>query len=135
MPENPMPDGQPPQEHAPGEPDLQVPAAESEPVRTRGVGWIIMPALLGGLLGAMIGLAQASGPAPKGVAAAAGERLVQGGVGGAVVGLIAGGAFGLLVWVVFPYKGRNPHAPQPEGEEKATKEPEGAPEGTEEHGC
>ena len=46
-------------------------------------------------------------------------------------GLIAGGVIGLLVWVVFPYKGRNPHAPQPEGEQKQAEQ---APEGVEEHG-
>jgi hypothetical protein len=128
MAESHLPEDQFPQEHAPEEPDLQVSAAESEPVETRGVGWIIVPALLGVLIGGLIGLAQALGPAPKGVVADARERLLAGGLGGALIGLILGGGFGLLVWVVFPYKGRNPHAPQPE-EKK-----ERAPEGMEEHG-
>ena len=130
MPENDIPEDQFPQEHAPEEPDLQVSAAESEPIETRGVGWIIVPALFGVLIGAVIGLVQAMGPAPKGVVGDARERLLQGGFWGALIGLIFGGGFGLLVWVVFPYKGRNPHAPQPE--EK--KEAEGPPEGTEERG-
>jgi hypothetical protein len=129
MPESHLPEDSFPQEQAPEEPDLQVSAAESEPVQTRGVGWIIVPALIGVLVGAVIGLAQALGPAPKGVVAGARERLLEGGLGGALIGLIAGGGFGLLVWVLFPYKGRNPHAPQPEGEKA-----ERAPEEMEEHG-
>jgi hypothetical protein len=130
MPENHFPEDLFPQEHIPEEPDLQVSAAESEPVQTRGIGWIIVPALLGVLVGALIGLAQALGPAPKGVVADARTRLLEGGLGGAVIGLMIGCGFGLLVWVVFPYKGRNPHAPQQQEEKKE----ERAPEGTEEHG-
>jgi hypothetical protein len=129
MPENHFPEDPFPQEHIPEEPDQQVSAAESEPVQTRGIGWIIVPALLGVLVGALIGLAQALGPAPKGVVADARTRLLEGGLGGAVIGLMIGGGFGLLVWVVFPYKGRNPHAPPPE-----EKKEQPASEGTEEHG-
>jgi hypothetical protein len=129
-PEDARPDDPFPEEHSLEEPDQNESAAESEPVETRGVGWIIVPAFIGAVIGALIGLVQATGPAPKGEVAATSERLLMGGWVGAAVGLIAGGVVGLLIWIAFPYKGRNPHAPQPEGE---TKKAEGAPEATDEH--
>ncbi|MCC6418933.1 MAG: hypothetical protein IT429_11920 [Gemmataceae bacterium] len=45
---------------------------------------------------------------------AASSSAAAGALEGAVVGAIAGGLLGLLIWIVFPYKGRNPHAVQPE---------------------
>jgi hypothetical protein len=39
----------------------------------------------------------------------------------ALVGAIAGGAIGVVIWVVFPYKNRNPHAPQEEPAEDSTR--------------
>ena len=118
MPDTPIPEDALPE--GPEVDELDPPATETEPpaVETRGARWLIVPAVLGVLLGAVIGLVQATRPAPPG---AAQELLLAGAVQGAVMGLIAGGVFGLLVWVLFPYKGGNPHAPQegkvePEGE-------------------
>jgi hypothetical protein len=103
-----------PEDQVPEEPDLEPQEPEPEPVETRGLGWLIMPTLLGGLLGGIIGLIGTTGPHPKLPAEVARQLWWQGALGGVVIGLIAGGALGLLVWVVFPYKSRNPHAPRPE---------------------
>ena len=89
-----------PEEPVEDEPDLQPYTAEAVPAETRGIAWVIVPALLGALLGAGIGMVQATALVPQGMAA----------LQGAIVGLLAGGVCGLLVWVVFPYKSHNPHA-------------------------
>jgi hypothetical protein len=122
---NPVP---PPAKQVVEEPDLQLPS-EDEPVETRGFGWVIVPALLGTVLGALIGLVQATNPDPvQGKAVkVTGDLLLAGALTWGTVGLIAGAVFGLFVWVIFPYKGRNPHAFDPEEEHR---EAEALPEET-----
>jgi hypothetical protein len=114
-------------DQGPGEPNPQPPVDE-EPVETRGIGWIIVPALLGALVGAVIGLVQATSPGQAKAAGSARELLLSGVLEWGPVGLIAGGAYGLLVWVFFPYKGRNPHAPGPEEEHKEAGTPPDKPD-------
>jgi hypothetical protein len=125
MADTPNPEDRIPQEPVAEEPDLHPTDAEPPAVETRGIRWLIVPALLGLVLGALIGLVQATGPGPKGETR---ELLLASAVQGAVVGLIAGGVFGLLVWVLFPYKGHNPHAPRTEEGAKNTATPERAEE-------
>jgi hypothetical protein len=125
MAETPIPEDRIPQEPAAEEPDLHPADAEPPAVETRGIRWLIVPALLGLVLGAVIGLVQATGPGPRGEPR---DLLLTGTMQGAVVGLIAGGVFGLLVWVLFPYKGHNPHAPRTEESAKDTAAPERAEE-------
>jgi hypothetical protein len=123
MTENILPEDRLPQHAVPEEPDREPQEPEPEPVETRGIGWLIVPTLLGGLVGAVIGLAQATVPhagQPR-------QPLWEEALGGAVIGLVAGGVFGLLVWVVFPYKGRNPHAPPPPEEKPAPIEDQFSP--------
>src|SRR5262245_35409118 len=106
------------------EPDLQ-PPPEDEPVETRGLGWVIVPVVLGTLLGALVGLVQATNPDPvQGkVANVTGELLLAGAVTGGIIGLFAGAGLGLFIWVFFPYKGRNPHAFDPEEEHREAEAP------------
>jgi hypothetical protein len=106
MSENHLPEDPLAEDETPEEPDLRA-EPEPEPVETRGLGWLIVPPLVGGLIGLLVGLAKGGGAKPE-----PGEVPPQQFY--PIVGLIAGGIFGLFVWVMFPYKGRNPHAPPPE---------------------
>ncbi len=108
----------------PDELDRELQEPEPEPVETIGIGWLIVPTVVCGLLGALTGWIRAFGPHPGHSAEQVRQLLWAGALQGAVVGLIAGGVFGLLVWVLFPYKGRNPHAPRPE---EKTDQAEAAP--------
>jgi hypothetical protein len=114
-------------ERSPQEPlpeDVPAPegAAPDEPVETRGIRWIIVPALIAALLGAVIGMLHVANlrPVPR---ADPQPTVAVGAATGATIGAIAGGVFGLIVWVVFPYKNRNPHSAAPEpGEEHKSAE-------------
>ena len=114
--DQPEPDGH--EGEQPAEAPAEQPAAE-EPIETRGIGWVIVPALVLGALGAGIGMLHVANlrPAPGGERWTVGMGAAQ----GAIIGLIIGAVFGLIVWVMFPYKGRNPHA--------VPKEPEDGEEG------
>ncbi len=80
-----------------------------EPVEVRGLGWLIVPTLVAALLGAVIGMLHVANlrTFPRGGPQ---QTVAMGAVTGAIIGALAGGVFGLIVWVVFPYKNRNPHA-------------------------
>ncbi|MCI0462982.1 MAG: hypothetical protein L0Z62_39045 [Gemmataceae bacterium] len=107
FPQEPLPEDVPPPEGA----------VPDEPVEARGIRWIIVPALVAALVGAVIGMLHVANL--RAVAGAPPQPAVPiGAVTGAIVGTIVGGVFGLIVWVAFPYKNRNPHsAPREPGEE------------------
>jgi hypothetical protein len=90
--------------------DAPVPLEETaaEAVReTRGLGWIIMPALLGLVLGALgdaVLLKHSILPDLWGDERTMWAMLADGGS----VGVIVGGIIGTLIWTFFPYKGSTP---------------------------
>src|SRR4051794_17009717 len=91
-------------------------------VRTREVGWILLPALAGLLLGEVVGAASYA-------KAWGGERIqdvlsvplgiaLLGGAAGAVLGALAGA----VIWALFPYRRSPPANPRPEGESAPVRE-------------
>lgn len=81
----------------------------AEPAPVRGLWYAIVPALLGLLIGELIGgLLSLGRPVDRleGREKDVLEGLLQGGV----TGLIVGGALGLVIWVFFPYAGGAPSA-------------------------
>jgi hypothetical protein len=102
---------------APGdapEPDEGGPLEQVEPPppEVRGLRWLVVPTLVGGLGGALIGAVGAANQV-LGTKASVGEAMLAGAAQGGIVGLIAGGILGLIIWVGFPYK----YPPQPPQEE------------------
>jgi hypothetical protein len=86
-----------------------VPAEETVEVarETRGIRWIIGPALLGMVTGALIDvvfLKHSMLPEWWGEERTAARVLADGGS----VGLIVGGAIGTLIWAFFPYQRTKP---------------------------
>jgi hypothetical protein len=78
-------------------------------VRTRGLGWIVVPAAVGLALGALVG-PLAVGTDDRG------ERVSpwRGALVGGAVGTTLGGAAGAFVWAFFPYRrGRPDQTPDP----------------------
>lgn len=104
-------DEPPPQEvYGPPPPPPQEP-----PVEARGFLWIAVPALVGlavgGLIGTMQGLTRLSAPGRP-----PNESVLEQALASGIVGLIAGGIVGVLIWVCFPYQ----RQPLPEGEDQWT---------------
>src|ERR1700731_898344 len=96
--------------------DPQVPppdeTASEVPRETRGVLWIVVPALAGLVLGALFDVAllrQTVIPALWGEERTTWAALADGGT----VGVIVGGAIGTFIWVFLPYKrsGEKPAGP------------------------
>ena len=96
-----------PKDHVPeaAEPDLLESTVEPEAVETRGLRWVIVPALLGVLIGALLGLAQASGPVAPG--AVRGSILEAASTGG-TLGLIVGGGVWAIDLGAVPVQGTQP---------------------------
>jgi hypothetical protein len=63
---------------------------------TRGVGWLLVPSLLGAILGAGLGVVfQPTQPALEALR------------NGALIGLVLGAALGGVAWAFFPYRGKH----------------------------
>ncbi|HYT93156.1 MAG TPA: hypothetical protein VEL76_30845 [Gemmataceae bacterium] len=101
-----------PQDQPPAGPLESHPNPDAAPVEARGLGWVIVPALLGLVFGALIGLVMATNPRPPRLG------LLESAIQGGIVGAIAGTALGVFIWVAFPYKNAPPPPPSPEGEEQ-----------------
>jgi hypothetical protein len=85
---------------------------DPEPAEPRGLGWVIVPALVAAVFGALIGAVMATRPGPPRLS------LLESAIQGGVVGAIAGGVLGLFIWVAFPYKNAPPPPPPDAGDEK-----------------
>src|SRR5262245_45107092 len=85
--------------------DPQIPPDEvpaEVPRETRGVLWIVVPALAGLFLGGLVGIAWLQGAAPE--LLGLGQAVLGAMVYGGIVGLVVGAAAGTFIWVCFPYK-------------------------------